>query len=264
MKKARTTTGKYVVEAVDKALAVLDCFNGPLGITLIEISQRVGLNKSRTFRLLHTLCERGYVERVDDGLRYRLGMKLFERAANIQHDLRTLTRGHMLTLHERFNETVNLGVISEGQVMYLDIVETSRPFRMSASIGSRMPIHRTSMGKAMLAYADLSKPTPLARCVDELPESACKGLKRELTAVLKRGYAVDDEENEPGVGCIGLPIFDAHGNPIASLSVSGPAHRTLANAATIARAVRQACAAISQKLGYTGDNYKAMAKDTTA
>src|SRR5690242_1404253 len=111
MKVHRTTHGKYVVEAVAKAFEVLESFNGSEELTLNEISQRVGLNKSRTFRLLHTMAERGYVERNEDGSRYRLGMKLFECATNVRRDIKAVAREAMLELNRKFNEAVNLGVL---------------------------------------------------------------------------------------------------------------------------------------------------------
>src|SRR5512142_893082 len=107
MKIARTTPSKYVVEAVAKALDILEVFSNSEGLTLNEISQRVGLNKSRTFRLLHTLAERGYVVRTQDSSRYKLGVKLLERAANVHRNVKQVARGAMLELQERFNETVN-------------------------------------------------------------------------------------------------------------------------------------------------------------
>ena len=88
MKLPRETTDKYVVEAVLKALDVLESFRDSEELQLSEISKRVALNKSRAFRLLHTLCERGYVERGSDGHRYRLGLKLFEHASSLRRDVK--------------------------------------------------------------------------------------------------------------------------------------------------------------------------------
>lgn len=249
MKVARTTPGKYVVEAVFKAIDVLEAFQGSEVLTLNQVSQRVGLNRSRTFRLLHTLVERGYVERNEEAASYRLGIRLFERAANVRRDVKDVARPVMLELRQRFNEMVNLGVLEDGHVLYLEIVENSRPFRMSATVGCRMPAHHTSMGKAMLAGdAGCFERGVLAK------ESRARQqkLRKELEMVQQRGYAVDDEENEPGVACIGAPILDANGQPIAAISVSGPVHRVLANEKKIAEALIAGCATVSKGLGYGG------------
>ncbi|MGB7623884.1 MAG: IclR family transcriptional regulator [Terriglobia bacterium] len=251
MRIARTTTGKYVVEAVAKALDILETFNNAEGLTLNEISGRVGLNKSRTFRLLYTLAEHGYVERSADGSRYALGMKLFERASNVRRDLKDVTREFMLELHHRFNETVNLGVLDNGQILYLDILQNSRPFRMTATAGCRMPTYVTSMGKAILAYLPIEDPGSAAHAfVAKLSRTRLQTLRRELEVVRRRGYAMDNEENEPGVACIGAPVFDANGQPVAAISVSGPVHRILGKERNIAGSVIEVCLGVSKILGY--------------
>lgn len=242
-----------MVEAVSKALEVLESFDGAEEVALSEVSRRVGLNKSRTFRLLYTLAERGYIERNEDGTRYRLGMKLFERAFNVRRNIKEVARTAMLELSEKFNEAVNLAVLEGGQVVYLDIVEASRPFRTLATVGCRMTSYRTSLGKAMLAFLpqeDTNSPT--SQLLATLPPQQAKVLERELDQIRRQGYAVDDEANEPGVGCIGAPIFDRTGQPVAALSVSGSAHRILTHSKVIAEAVVSACEAISRSLGYSG------------
>jgi DNA-binding IclR family transcriptional regulator len=251
MKLARTTTGKYNVEAVSKALDLLEVFSGPEGLALNEISQRAGISKTRAFRLLHTLAGRGYVDRCADGMRYQLGTKLFERAAQVRRDVKQLANPFMRKLHDQFNETVNLGVLNNGDVLYIDILESLRPFRMMATIGCRMPVHVTAMGKAILAnmneedlkssgFAPISRLRPAAR----------QDLFHELELVRKRGFAIDNEENEPGVACVGAAILDAAGHPLAAMSISGPNYRILTAKKDLAVAVVAACHSISLSLGF--------------
>lgn len=246
-----------MIEAVAKAIDVLEVFSGPDGLSLGQISERVGLNRSRTFRLLHTLVDRGYVERNEDGTSYRLGIRIFERAANVRRDLKDVARPVMEELRRRFNETVNLSVLEEGHALYLEIVENSRPVRMSATVGCRMPAHRTSLGKAMLAWKIDADPFcmnsgPLAR----ESRHRVQKLRKELEEIRQRRYAIDNEENEPGVACIGAPILDAQGQPVAAMSVSGPARRILANEKKIAEAVISGCAKVSRGLGHAGSSSK--------
>ncbi len=251
MKLARTTAGKYYVEAVAKALDVLETFRGPEQLALNEICRRVRLSKSRTFRMLHTLAERGYVDRCAEGSRYQLGTKLFERASGVRRDLKQLAHPFMRMLHERFNETVNLGVLNGGDVLYIDILETSRPFRMMATVGCRMPAPATAMGKAMLACLPARRTRPPGHTrITELRLEARTMLARELAQVRKQGFAIDDEENEPGVACIGAAILDFTGQPIAAMSVSGPAYRILREKKKLAPAILAACQSISRSLGY--------------
>jgi IclR family KDG regulon transcriptional repressor len=252
MKVPRTTSGKYVVEAVAKAFEVLESFNGSEELMLNEISRRVGLNKSRTFRLLHTMAERGYIERNEDGTRYRLGMKLFERASNVHRDVKDVARDAMLELNQKFNESVNLAVLEADHVVYLDIVEASRPFHTTATVGCRMPSYLTALGKAILAFLPSDELSSALRNLREtLSPQQMQLLQRELEQVKRRGYAVDDEENEPGAGCIGAPIFDATGRPIAAMSISGSAHRILTHSKLIAEAIVSVCDRVSRSLGST-------------
>jgi DNA-binding IclR family transcriptional regulator len=252
VKVARTTTGKYVVEAVAKALDIVEAFNNSEELPLSEISKRVGLNKSRTFRLLSTLLERGYVARNADGSRYRLGVELLQRASNVNRDLRQIARDYMVELQQRLNETINLSVLDdEGHVLYLDIAESSRPFRMTASVGCRIPCHVTSMGKAMIAFmrVDDSK-SPYHAFAAKLSPRPSRALYRELALIRERGYAIDREGNEAGVGCIGAPIFDAMGRPVAGMSVAGPLRRIIAHKKRIAELLVHACQRLSRDLGF--------------
>jgi DNA-binding IclR family transcriptional regulator len=251
MKLARTTTGKYNVEAVSKALDLLETFSGPEELGLNEICRRAAIGKTRAFRLLHTLAAHGYVERCADGSRYQLGAKLCERAAQVRRNIRELARPWMRRLHERFNETVNLGVLHQREVLYIDILETARPFRMTATIGSRMPAHRTAMGKAMLAHCNPRDPESAGGAPPvRLRPSARRALLAELEQARKCGFAVDDQENEPGVACVGAAILDAAGAAVAAISVSGPNYRILAGRKSIAREVMAACRQVSKGLGY--------------
>jgi IclR family KDG regulon transcriptional repressor len=252
VKVARTTTGKYVVEAVAKALDIVEAFNNSEELPLNEISKRVGLNKSRTFRLLSTLVDRGYVARNVEGSRYRLGVELLQRASNVHRDLRQIARDYMVELQQRLNETVNLSVLDdEGNVLYLDIAESSRPFRMTASVGSRIPCHVTSMGKAMIAYMRIDDPkSPYHSFAAKLSPRPSRALYRELAQIRERGYAIDREGNEAGVGCIGAPIFDAMGRPVAGMSVAGPLPRIIANQKRIAELLVNASQHLSRNLGF--------------
>ncbi len=257
MKRPRTIDDKYVVEAVARALDLLEAFCDSEELALNEISRRVGLNKSRSFRLLHTLARRGYVEKTAEGGRYRLGVKLFERAAHVGRDLKRVAQPLMRKLHHQFNETVNLGVIHNGEVLYIDIRESSRAFRMAAAVGSRMPVFATSLGKAIAAHLpeveaanwfsgrQVSRPTKRTAAGNQT-------LRNELQAVRRRGYALDNEENEPGVACVGAPIFDNGGRVIAAISVSGPVGRILGNQKRIAGSLVSACKEISRQLGFLG------------
>jgi DNA-binding IclR family transcriptional regulator len=251
MKLGRTTPGKYSIEAVEKALDVLEAFSGSEELSLGEACRRVGMNKSRTFRLLRTLLDRGYLDRGSDVARYRLGAKLFERVSGVGRDLRQLALPYMRRLHEQFNETVNLGILRGDDVLYIDILETSRPFRMMATVGCCMSAASTAMGKAMLAHRRGETGERQERSWN--PRGGAPGdpaRERELARVRKRGYAIDDEENEPGVVCIGAAVLDASGRAVAAISVSGPPYRIKAAEKRLASEILAVCRGLSHTLGY--------------
>lgn len=249
MTERRISNERYVVQAVDRALDVLEAFHGGEETSLNAISKRVGLNKSRTFRLLCTLSRRGYVERTPNGLGYTLGLKLFERAAHFRRDLKQSALPFMDRLRKEFNETVNLAVIHAGKLLYLNILESSQPFRMAAVVGSQMPIHTTSLGKSMMAY---SHEDEFASLVKALAPNESRRLKKDLDAVRERGYACDREENEPGVSCIGAPIFDDTERPVAAISISGPTGRMTTQEREMGVALTGSCREISRQLGFLG------------
>lgn len=245
MKKPRTTDDPYMVEAVLRALDILDVFDGSRELTLNEVSQRTGMNKSRCFRMLHTLASRKYVERTREGQAYRLGSWPFDRAVGSRRDLRETAHPWLVRLRDEFNETVNLGVIHNGEILYVDLVESQRPFRMSAMVGSRMAVENTAMGKAIL-----SRMTKEAARELLAGRTVRRALQAELEEARQRGHALDKEENEPGVACIGASILNADGAPIAALSMSGPVRRILVQEREIAKALQAVSRKISEQMGF--------------
>jgi DNA-binding IclR family transcriptional regulator len=183
---------------------------------------------------------------------------LCERAAHVRGDIKQLAHPFMRRLHEHFNETVNLGVLHNDEVLYIDILETSRPFRMMARIGCRMPAHLTAMGKAMLAHLWSSEVEGSRNdLMAKLQPAARQALQRDLERVRRRGFALDNQENERGVACIGAAILDASGRPLAAMSISGPSQRIISGKKMIAPAVVDACGSISHGLGWQQGNKRA-------
>jgi IclR family KDG regulon transcriptional repressor len=239
-------TSKYTVEAVTKALDLLEAFVGGEELTLQELSGRAAMNNSRAFRLLHTLAERGYIERCAENLRYQLGARLCERAVHVRGDIKQLAHPFMRRLHERFNETVNLGMLQNDEVLFIDILETSRPLRMIPSIGCRMSAHATPMGKAILAHLWSSEAKGSGNgLMAKLQPAARKALQCDLERARRRGFVFDHEENEPGVTSIGAAILDASGWPLAAIGISGPTHRIVSGKKDLVPAVIDAARSIS-------------------
>ena len=201
------------------------------GATFPELVDRLALPKSTLHRLLSDLLQEGML-RLDEDRRYRLGTGAFElaRLAWDRVDIRPQAEPVIARLVERTGETVHLAVLDGFDVVYVDKVEGSHTFRMTSMIGARNPAHCTGVGKALLAFLDaddLRKRIGARRLAPFTPNTitALPALAEELARIRKRGYAFDDEENEPDIRCVGSPIFDRSGEPIGAISVSMPVYR---------------------------------------
>jgi IclR family acetate operon transcriptional repressor len=162
----------------------------------------------------------------------------------------------MQRLLARFEETVNLAVLDGNQVAYMEILESPHAFKLSYQVGGQDHAHTTSLGKSILAFVDESQVAAIARATG-LPAVTTKTinslsrLNQELAVVRARGYAVDDEENEPGVCCVGATIFGDRGTAVAAISISSPAVRVdETKIQEMGAAVSDAGRRISQQLGY--------------
>jgi IclR family acetate operon transcriptional repressor len=251
-------SNSYIVQPVFKALQVLRCLGDERReLALSEICYRVDLPKTTVFRYLQTLCACGFVTHDADTDLYRIGLRVWALGQSLQEPLRIreLALPPMRALRDRFNETVNLGVLDGPEVVYLEIIESRRSLRMQAQLGGRDPVYSTALGKAVLAFKPEEQwaahlPADLAPRTGRTVLSLAK-LRQDLALARERGYALDDEENEEGARCIAAPVLNTKGQPIAAISLSAPVtrmgDRLLPKAAD---AVIEVAAAIAQRLGY--------------
>lgn len=202
------------------------------GITLTDLAQQVGLASSTAHRLLATLEQERYV-RFDQETRFwSVGVQAFVTGCAFMktRNLVSLARPHMRSLMEDSGETVNLATEDEGQAVYLAQVECRQMMRAFARPGSRVPLHCSAVGKALLsAVAEKQLAKILHR--HGMPRLTVKTiiaparLRADLDRARAAGYAVDDEEHAVGLRCIAAPIFDETGEAIAAVSASGPMAR---------------------------------------
>ena len=258
--KTRTLArSPYQVQVLDRALAILDLlsFEGP-DLSLGEVSDKLELHKSTVHRLIMVLERHKLIERNSLNGRYRLGLKLFElgtRAVS-RLDLRERARPVLERLVLETSETVHLGILDDTEVLYLDKVEPARSVRMSSSVGRRNPAYCTAMGKSILAYLTEAKVEAIVRkhglkAMTANTITSLLELKAELAGIRERGYAVDNEEIEEGVRCVGCVVRDFSGGPVAAISVSAPAFRiSREKAKNLSRPVIAAANTLSAELGY--------------
>jgi DNA-binding IclR family transcriptional regulator len=190
--------------------------------------------------------------------RYRLGLKLFELGSKAiaSTELREHARAHLNRVMYETEETVHFCVLDQGEVLYVEKMEPQRSVRMASSVGRRMPAHSTAVGKSMLAELKETEVDDIIRrwglrAITRKTITTPAELKAELRGIRARGYAVDDEENEEGVRCVGAAVRDYSGRPVAAISVSGPAFRvTHEKVPIIAKSVMEAGQALSSELGF--------------
>jgi DNA-binding IclR family transcriptional regulator len=221
-----------VSSTVAKAIGILEILasKAEVGISLAELSALIDMPKSSTHRYLTTLQELGLAER-KNGDRFSLGVKVIELAGSFleKSDLRNETQAVMNELAEKTGETIHLAVPSGTEVVYIAKVESTHALGMFSHIGTRLPMHCTALGKAILAFSkaeqlQLVLSQPLARRTTNSITSS-KALIVELDLIRSRGYAIDNEENELGIRCVGAPIMDYTATPIAAISISAPRDR---------------------------------------
>ena len=252
--------GKYHVPMAGRVLAVLEAFrtHGPR-LFLTEVTELCQIPKASAFRLLETLHSAGYLARDEHG-RYRLTYKLLELAAVAQErdPLRRQALATMQQLWRELGETVNLGILEEGQIVYSEVIESRHNLRLVPRIGAQAPFHATALGKAIAAWLptevleELMQKTKLQRFTPKTITTE-QFLQRELARTRELGYAVDDEEETLGCICVAAPLFDAHSRVVCALSVSGPSSRMASTrVAQVGRRIREECLRLSRKFGFRG------------
>lgn len=253
------TAGQSDVPALQKGLRVLEVLAENGGMSSVEIERATGLNKAMVFRILRALRNNGYVELNEATRLHSLGLRFLGlgSAVSSRLDIVRVSKELLDNLRDEHQETINLGTIRDAQVIYLAMAESQRSLRMSTSVGRRDSIHSTSIGKSMLAWMKPAERDQLVRARPLSKQTTftitnVATLLGQLDVVRDRGYAIDDEESELGARCIGVPILDSEGQPIAALSVSGPASRMVDDRLpqwTVS--LWSASRTISQRLGFT-------------
>lgn len=221
------------VQSLDRAFTLLELLcKSPGGLAIHQLSELTGLHKSTVHRLLAAMAERGYVRRMGDGV-YRAGMRICELSDYVQQNLDVveLAREPMEGLSRRTGETVHLVERDGDEVVYIYKVDSIHgAIRMVSRIGMRRPMYCTGMGKAILAFQsdeqvlDYWKGTEHESYTDHTIVRQ-EAFLREIHEIRRRGYALDNEENELGVRCVAAAIPDWQGGVSHALSISAPISR---------------------------------------
>jgi IclR family KDG regulon transcriptional repressor len=245
-------------KSADRALQVLEYLaTVPTGASFSEISRALALPKSSTHELLSVMTDRSFVEFNPATRSYRIGIRTWELGqAFISHrDLLTEARPVMAKVAAKLDETVQISVLDGLEEVYLDRVDSSKPLRVQAIVGSRAPAHTTALGKVLLSdrrEADILHELRGRKLQALTPNTitAPEALIEELRWVRLMGFAIDDQEHAPGLRCVAVPIKDHEGSTVAAVSVAVPITRGRAeNLVDALLALDQGARQISRKLG---------------
>lgn len=251
---------EYIIQAVSHALDLLEQFHDDvdeLGVT--ELSKRLKLHKNNVFRLLATLESRGYIEQNKATENYRLGLKALELGQTFIKQMGLLRQAKPILerMVEESNETSYVAIYKENHIVYLDVVETNLTVRVVSRVGSRLPAYCTAAGKVHMAFMtdeELEELLAEMKFVQHTPTTITdqEKLKKALAEVREKGYAIDDEELDPGVRCIAAPIRDYTRRIVGAISVSGPSMRINDQRVVdeLIPLVLQASTDLSTRLGY--------------
>ncbi|MBT0663466.1 IclR family transcriptional regulator [Geobacter pelophilus] len=257
---AKKEKSEYIIQAVDHALDLLEQFHDDvdeLGVT--ELSKRLKLHKNNVFRLLATLESRNYIEQNRVTENYRLGLKTLELGQTFikQMGLLRQSRPVLEALVKECNETTYVAILKDFHIVYLDTVETDLTVRVVPRVGSRLPAYCTAAGKVQLAYMtdeELDNYLPGKELKRYTPNTIVDKdeFRKLLAKVAEQGYAVDNEELDAGVRCVGAPIRDYTRRIIGAVSISGPSMRFTDERIEkeLIPLVKKAGEEISTKLGY--------------
>lgn len=256
-KSLNDKTDQNTVQALDRAMGLLAILSVNSGLTLSELAEQSEQAIATVYRALVTLQSRGMVEVEDPGQVWHIGSGAFRigsaflRRTNIVER----ARGPLDRLMRETGETANLGIEAGDEILYLAQAESRNAIRAFFPPGTNGPMHVSGIGKALLAwYPHERLGGILARKGLErftsLSLSSVESLERDLARTRDRGFAIDDQECADGMRCVAAPIFNAFAEPVAALSVTGPAFRMgLSEATRYGAVVRAAADQVTEATG---------------
>jgi DNA-binding IclR family transcriptional regulator len=248
------------VGVISKVLKILEALqSSSAGLSLKTICEMTDINKSTAHRFLRHLGREGYLIRTEAGA-YLIGPRFAQISAraSMSATLQAVAKPALSDLWNATQETVNLGVLDQGTVLYLDVIESSHEFRLASHIGTRRSLHATALGKTLAAFAPASAREAVLSGIVFQPATPktirnLVQLREELEKIRRQGHAVDNEEAVLGARCVSAPILNNDSVAVAAVSISGPITRiSSGHVPALAQAVKVAANAISSAMGFSG------------
>ncbi|WP_424210711.1 IclR family transcriptional regulator [Streptomyces sp. BI20] len=212
--------------ALEKSMRILEAVAAPGGPhRLTDVMAAAAVPKSSTFRILASLIDQGFVRQEGES-RYTAGPRLRGLSATVRAGEPNTIEEILDALRAATGQTVHLALHSEETITYIRKLESAQPFQTASRVGMKAPLHTTAIGKGVLAHLPRDRARALIEATG-LPRrtpntlTTVEALEAELALVREQGYALDDEENEPTIRCIGRVILDARtGRPLGGVSVT--------------------------------------------
>ncbi|MBH8593420.1 IclR family transcriptional regulator [Paenactinomyces guangxiensis] len=243
---------------VMEILSLLSTEKRPL--TLAEVSQMLNIPKSSAFEILYTMVDQGFLEENEKLKTFELGIKLYEIGASVlaNTEMHQVVHPFLDEMSAKTGETAFLAIENQGELLYLDKAESLSSVRTTGTLGSRMPLYCTGLGKALLAaYSDdrVKEITGGGALVPKTPYtiSHYDDLVRDLNLIRQRGYAIDNRENELEVFCVAAAIYDQFNKPIGAISIASLASKMNEDRLQkFSEIVVETALMISRRLGFLG------------
>jgi DNA-binding IclR family transcriptional regulator len=263
---AKSNPSAAPVGVISKVLMILEALQGSsAGLGLKAICDITGIHKSTAHRFLKHLERERYLIRTEAGA-YLIGPRLSQMSArgNQGATLQAVARPILWELWKSTQETVNLAVLDQGTVLYVDVIESPHEFRLSSRVGTRRSLHVTALGKALAAFLPPEVRDNVLSTITFQPATSktimnLLQFRQDLEKIRRQGFAVDDEEAVQGARCVSAPILNSDREPIAAVSVSGPVTRVSPDqVGVLAEAVCDAARSISVAMGFPQPDHKAL------
>lgn len=241
------------IQSLARGLKILDLLGSSEdGASITELAAALGVDKGSASRLVATLVHYHHAVKDENTRRYHLGPQVLtlSRSVLTRMSLRETAKPFLRQLMESSGECAHLAIPAQGKVLYIDQVESPATLRVNAAVGTLNPPHCTALGKVLLAFGALDTPGDLEAFTPQTITRP-KALQRHLEQVKRQGYALDDEEFDPGVRCIAAPVFDFRGKAVGSIGISGPSTRvTTGQLPELASMVVVAGQSISERMNF--------------
>lgn len=220
------------VKSILKAYLIMEELDIAGELSLGDLSKRLSMDKATVHRIINTIKDAGYINQNIDNKKYYNSLKLLAMGnrAMEKTGVKHIARPYIEELAEKTGETINLGVIVDSNVIYIDKIESNSTIKVGLGIGTTVPSYCSGLGKVMLAFMPEPELEVILKNItyEKFTENTInneENFLKALSIVKDKGFSFDDEEYVIGLICFGAPIFDYHGSPIAAISVSCPKYR---------------------------------------